>query len=92
MKGHSVHWIPGFDHGGIATQVVVEKYLQKMLNVTRYDLGKEEFLNKTLNWKEEKERIIIQQMKQIAASVDWEKKYFTLDKVSFEFQVTIFLL
>ncbi|XP_026299461.1 valine--tRNA ligase isoform X1 [Apis mellifera] len=80
MKGHSVVWIPGFDHAGIATQTMVEKYLFKTKGINKSDIGKDEFLSYIWQWKNEKENIIKSQLKALGASLDWSKEYFTMSK------------
>lgn len=81
MKGHSVVWIPGFDHAGIATQTMVEKYLFKTKGINKSNIGKDEFLSYIWQWKNEKENIIKSQLKALGASLDWSKEYFTMSKV-----------
>jgi valyl-tRNA synthetase len=78
MRGHNTAWIPGTDHAGIATQIVVERQLdaQKM---SRHDLGREKFLEKVWEWKEQSGSIITGQMRRIGASTDWAREYFTMD-------------
>lgn len=80
MRGDPVVWIPGIDHAGIATQVMVEKYLQKVKGISRHDLGREDFLAEVENWKNEKEDIIFKQLKSIGASLDWSRKFFTMNE------------
>lgn len=82
MKGESVLWIPGFDHAGIATQVIVEKHIKKKLNLTRHDVGREEFIKHVWNWKGNVQDIIIGQLRKLGASLDWSEQIFTLDAVS----------
>ncbi len=80
MKGHEVLWLPGTDHAGIATQAVVEKALRKQgLMKHREDIGREKFLEKVWEWKEKHGGIIIQQLKKLGASCDWNRERFTLD-------------
>ncbi|XP_053381179.1 valine--tRNA ligase-like [Mercenaria mercenaria] len=79
MKGHKTVWIPGCDHAGIATQVVVEKQLWKDERKTRHDLGREEFLRRVWKWKDSKGDTIYNQMKKMGASLDWERACFTMD-------------
>src|SRR6204780_4146677 len=80
MTGHEVLWLPGTDHAGIATQTVVEKALRKQgLMKHRDDLGREKFLEKVWEWKEKHGGIIIQQLKKLGASCDWNRERFTLD-------------
>ncbi len=78
MKGHNTLWLPGTDHAGIATQMVVERQLQAQ-NIARHDLGREQFLEKVWQWKEESGSTITQQMRRVGASVDWSREYFTMD-------------
>lgn len=78
MKGYDVVWIPGTDHAGIATQVVVEKSLQKQ-GISRYDLGREGFIAKTREWKQDKGCHITDQLRRIGLSLDWSREYFTMD-------------
>ncbi|KOC61527.1 Valine--tRNA ligase [Habropoda laboriosa] len=80
MKGHPVIWIPGFDHAGIATQMMVEKYLSKAKGVKRSDIGREQFLSLVWQWKNEKQNTIKSQLKALGASLDWSKEYFTMSK------------
>ncbi len=72
-------WIPGVDHAGIATQNVVEKQLAKE-GKTRYDVGRKELVNRIWKWKEEKGGRIIEQLKQLGASCDWDRQRFTMDE------------
>jgi valyl-tRNA synthetase len=80
MTGHEVLWLPGVDHAGIGTQVVVEKALRKQgLMKHREDLGREKFLEKVWEWKEKHGGIIIRQLKKLGASCDWTRERFTMD-------------
>jgi len=79
MQGYKALWIPGTDHAGIATQNVVEKKLKKE-GQTRHDLGREEFVKKVWEWKEEYGSKILDQLKKIGCSCDWSRTRFTLDK------------
>jgi len=83
MKGHPVLWIPGLDHAGIATQAIVERTLQHTRNITRYDMGRDEFTQLIWQWKAEKAAVIKQQLKTLGATLDWDREYFTIDKVIF---------
>lgn len=83
MKGYSVMWIPGLDHAGIATQVVVEKYLQKEFSVNKLDIGREKFVEKVWEWKEEKGGKILQQLRALGLSLDWTQRTYTMDPVSY---------
>lgn len=78
MKGLSVVWIPGTDHAGIATQNVVEKKLRKE-NISRFDLGREKFIEKIWEWRSEYGGIILNQLRRIGASCDWSRTKFTMD-------------
>ncbi|WP_308085130.1 valine--tRNA ligase [Neisseria polysaccharea] len=80
MKGCNTAWIPGTDHAGIATQIVVERQLAAQ-NVSRHDLGREKFLEKVLEWKEVSGGTITQQMRRVGCSADWTREYFTMDDV-----------
>ncbi|XP_026675476.1 valine--tRNA ligase-like isoform X2 [Ceratina calcarata] len=80
MKGHPVVWIPGFDHAGIATQMIVEKHLLKTKGVKRSDIGPEEFVSFVSQWKNEKENMIRSQLKALGASLDWSREYFTMSE------------
>src|SRR5580698_10206631 len=80
MKGFETLWLPGTDHAGIATQTVVERTLRKQGAIKhRDDLGREKFLEKVWEWKEKHGGIIIEQLKRLGASCDWERARFTMD-------------
>ncbi|KAL7674667.1 hypothetical protein ACOME3_000943 [Neoechinorhynchus agilis] len=79
MKGRNVLWLPGCDHAGIATQVVVEKWLSKTIGKSRHDLGRDAFVQKILDWKEEKGGKIYEQIKLMGSSCDWSRSVFTMD-------------
>lgn len=79
MKGYKTLWLPGTDHAGIATQYVVEKELKKE-GKTRFDLGKEKFLERVWEWREKYGHIILDQFKKLGASCDWSRTRFTLDE------------
>ena len=80
MEGKDVLWLPGTDHAGIATQSKVEQKLRKDEGKTRRDLGRDAFLEKVWEWKEEHGGIIIQQLKRLGCSCDWERERFTMDE------------
>jgi len=80
MKGFNCLWIPGLDHAGIATQSVVEKNLMKQ-GITKYDLGREKFLEKVFEWKEEYGGKICDQFRYMGISVDWSRLFFTMDEI-----------
>ena len=79
MKGENVCWIPGSDHAGIATQIVVERQLATE-NITRHDLGREAFIAKIWDWKKFSGGTITEQMRRVGCSVDWSREYFTMDE------------
>ncbi len=78
MLGHNTLWIPGTDHAGIATQIVVERQLQEK-GQNRHDLGRKNFVAKIWEWKEQSGTTITQQMRRMGDSVSWEHEYFTMD-------------
>ena len=78
MLGHNTAWIPGTDHAGIATQIVVERQLQEQ-GVSRHDLGREAFVGKVWEWKEKSGNTITTQMRRMGDTVDWSREYFTMD-------------
>uniref|UniRef100_A0A182NI82 valine--tRNA ligase n=1 Tax=Anopheles dirus TaxID=7168 RepID=A0A182NI82_9DIPT len=80
QTGRRAIWIPGMDHAGIATQVVVEKRLFKERNLTRHSLGRERFLEEVIRWKVEKEEGIRLALKKLGCSMDWNREYFTMDQ------------
>lgn len=80
MLGHNTLWMPGYDHAGLATQIKVEEVLKKEEGKTRYDLGREEFLKRVWAWKDEYGDHIINQLKCLGVSCDWERKRFTMDE------------
>ena len=80
MEGKEVLWLPGTDHAGIATQVMVEKKLRKEEGKTRHDIGREKFLEHVWEWKEKHGGIIINQLKKLGASCDWSRERFTMDE------------
>ncbi len=79
LQGHEVLWLPGTDHAGIATQTAVEKSLRKTEGKTRHDFGRDVFLEKVWEWKEKHGGIIIQQLKKLGCSCDWQRERFTMD-------------
>jgi valyl-tRNA synthetase len=79
MKGDNTLWVPGTDHAGIATQIVVERQLQD-LGQSRHDLGRAGFVEKVWQWKERSGSTITQQMRRMGASVSWPHEYFTMDQ------------
>ncbi|KAJ1863023.1 hypothetical protein LPJ73_000625 [Coemansia sp. RSA 2703] len=79
MHGRSVNWVPGTDHAGISTQSVVERMLMRKTNLTRHEVGREYFIEKVWEWKNEHGPKIMMQTRNIGASVDWDQEYFTMD-------------
>ena len=79
MQGYNALWLPGVDHAGIATQIKVEEVLRKE-GLTRYDLGREKFLERVWDWKHKYGNRIVQQQKKLGASCDWERARFTMDE------------
>ena len=80
MKGKAVLWLPGTDHAGIATQMVVERQLAAQGNVGRRDMGREAFVQKVWEWKAESGGTIVRQLRRLGASCDWSRERFTLDE------------
>ena len=79
MKGYSTLWVPGTDHAGIATQLMVERDLLQKEEVTREELGRDEFVKRTWEWKRKYGSIITTQIRRLGASCDWSRERFTLD-------------
>ena len=90
MKGCNTAWIPGTDHAGIATQIVVERQLAAQ-GVSRHDLGREKFLEKVWEWKEQSGGTITQQMRRVGCSADWSREYFTMDDTRAEAVTEVFV-
>ncbi len=80
MQGYEALWLPGTDHAGIATQIKVEEELRKNEGLTRYDLGREKFLERVWAWKEKYGSRIVEQQKKMGASCDWSRDRFTMDE------------
>ena len=80
LEGKSVLWQPGTDHAGIATQTKVEKQLKSETGLSKYDLGREDFIQKVWDFRNESGGIILNQLKKLGASCDWERTRFTLDE------------
>ncbi|SEJ12850.1 valyl-tRNA synthetase [Variovorax sp. OK212] len=78
MKGDNTVWVPGTDHAGIATQIVVERQLQEQ-KVSRHDLGRKNFVARVWEWKEKSGNTITEQMRRMGDTVDWSREYFTMD-------------
>jgi isoleucyl-tRNA synthetase len=79
MRGYNTAWIPGTDHAGIATQIVVERQLDAQ-KISRHDLGRDEFIKKVWEWKEKSGNTITGQMRRLGTSPDWQREYFTMDE------------
>ena len=80
MQGFSTLWVPGTDHAGIATQIKVEEQLRVSEGLTRYDLGREKFLERVWDWKHQYGSRIINQLKKLGSSCDWTRERFTMDE------------
>ena len=80
MLGDNTVWFPGYDHAGLATQIKVEEELKKNEGLTRYDLGREEFLKRVWQWKEQYSDRIVNQLKSLGISCDWDRLRFTMDE------------
>src|SRR3546814_2255883 len=78
MRGDDTVFIPGTDHAGIATQIVVERQLDAQ-NVSRHDLGRERFVEKVWEWKQKSGSAITEQFRRLGSSADWSREYFTMD-------------
>lgn len=78
MRGENTLWIPGTDHAGIATQIVVERQLDAQ-GISRYDLGRKKFVEHVWKWKQQSGSTITQQMRRLGVSIDWSREYFTMD-------------
>jgi valyl-tRNA synthetase len=90
LEGRSALWVPGTDHAGIATQTVVERELRKQ-KVRRRDLGREKFLEKVWDWRHEKGGIILEQLRRLGASCDWDRTQFTMDPHYSRAVLTVFV-
>ena len=90
MRGDNTNWVAGTDHAGIATQIVVERQLQEE-GKTRHDLGREAFVKRVWEWKEESGSTITRQMRRIGASCDWTHEYFTMDPKMSKAVVEVFV-
>ena len=80
MQGFNTLWVPGTDHAGIATQIKVEEQLRVNEGLSRYDLGREKFLERVWDWKHQYGNRIISQLKKLGASCDWSRERFTMDE------------
>ncbi|MBS7366401.1 MAG: class I tRNA ligase family protein, partial [Oscillospiraceae bacterium] len=80
MQGYAALWVPGTDHAGIATQIKVEEELRKKEGLSRYDLGREKFLERVWDWKNKYGSRIVEQQKVLGASCDWGRSVFTMDE------------
>lgn len=81
MKGYRTLFVPGYDHAGISTQSVVEKQLMKLENKSRHDYGREDFVGKVMEWKEDYQKRIANQMRKLGASYDFTREVFTMDEI-----------
>ena len=80
MQGYDALWVPGVDHAGIATQIKVEEELRTKEGLSRYDLGREKFLERVWDWKHKYGNRIVEQQKKLGASCDWDRARFTMDE------------
>ncbi|XP_019094404.1 PREDICTED: valine--tRNA ligase, mitochondrial 1-like [Camelina sativa] len=80
MSGYNALWVPGVDHAGIATQVVVEKNIMRERGMNRHDVGREEFIKEVWKWKNQSGGTILNQLRCLGASLDWSRECFTLDE------------
>ena len=90
MQGKNTLWVPGTDHAGIATQIVVERQLDAK-KISRHDLGREKFLEKVWEWKEQSGSTITRQIRRLGASIDWSREYFTMDPMMSKAVVEVFV-
>ena len=90
MKGCNTAWIPGTDHAGIATQIVVERQLGEQ-GISRHDLGRDTFLEKVWQWKNVSGGTITEQMRRMGCSADWSREYFTMDDTRAEVVTEVFV-
>lgn len=90
MQGKNTLWVPGTDHAGIATQIVVERQLDAQ-KISRHDLGREKFLKKVWEWKESSGSTITHQIRRMGASIDWNHEYFTMNPAMSEAVVEVFV-
>ncbi|WP_018292031.1 valine--tRNA ligase [Verrucomicrobium sp. 3C] len=79
LEGYEVLWLPGTDHAGLATEMVVERSLRRQRGIGRKELGREEFLQLVREWRETHGRIIVEQLKKLGSSADWSRERFTMD-------------
>ena len=90
MRGYNTAWVPGTDHAGIATQIVVERQLDAQ-KISRHDLGRDEFIKKVWEWKEKSGNTITGQMRRLGASADWKREYFTMDETRSKVVAEVFV-
>lgn len=90
MRGFNTAWIPGLDHAGIATQIMVERELNTR-KISRYDLGRTKFVETVLEWKKKFSCIITNQMRRMGVSVDWNREYFTMDSQTSKVVIEVFV-
>jgi len=91
LEGKAALWLPGTDHAGIATQTVVERQLRREGGQTRHDLGRDAFIAKVWDWREEKGGIILEQLRRLGASCDWGRTQFTMDAAYSRSVLTLFV-
>ena len=91
MMGYEVCWFPGLDHAGIATQTKVERELKEKENITKHDLGREKFLEKVWEWKEQYGGIILKQQMKLGTACDWDRTMFTMDEAPSKAVIDVFV-
>ncbi len=91
MRGRDVLWQPGTDHAGIATQMVVERQLAETSNISRHDMGREKFIERVWQWKQESGSTITEQLRRLGTSCDWSRERFTMDEGLSEAVVKVFV-
>src|SRR4051812_11334158 len=91
MRGKDVLWQPGMDHAGIATQMVVERQLMERQEPSRRDMGREAFIDRVWQWKDESGGMILNQLKRLGASCDWSRERFTMDEGLSEAVLEVFV-
>lgn len=90
MKGYNTCWVPGTDHAGIATQIVVERQLAEQ-GISRHDLGTRSLLEKVWQWKQLSGGTITEQMRRMGCSADWSREYFTMDDTRAQVVTEVFV-
>ncbi|PSS33118.1 Valine--tRNA ligase, partial [Actinidia chinensis var. chinensis] len=92
MSGYNTLWVPGMDHAGIATQVVVEKKIMRERKLTRHDVGRERFVSEVWDWKNEYGGTILKQLRRLGSSLDWSRECFTMDEKRIKAVIEAFVM